>query len=175
MSLQRLIINTGNLTAAGFQSVCDLSPLKLPAANNLLNYIGSLCGGNQSAYINAQVGALQAAGTLTFASTGPTNTQTCSVLNVTFTAVTSGATGNQFNISSTPATVAANLAAAINASANLSGKVQASVALGVVTITAIVPGLIGNGLALSAGTLSNTTAVGFAGGSDGTTYNIDLA
>jgi phage tail sheath gpL-like len=173
VSLQRIVIDT-ELSADGFKSVCDLAPGQLVAVQNFENYIAAIAGGNQSAILSFQVGAVQAAGTLTFASTGPTNTQTCSILNVTFTAVTSGATGNQFNISATPATVAANLAAAINASANLTGKVTATSELGVVTITCVVPGAVGNGLALSAGTLSNTTAGAFAGGSDGTSYVIDL-
>lgn len=174
MSLQRIIIDTGDLTAVGFKSVCDLAPGQLPALQNLVNYLGAIEGGLQMADLKIQVGAVQAAGTLTVASTGPTNSQTCSILNVTFTAVTSGATGNQFNISATPSVVATNIAAAINASANLAGKVTAVAVGAVVTITSVVPGLVGNGLALSAGTLSNVTAGAFAAGSDGTSYDLDF-
>jgi hypothetical protein len=43
-----------------------------------------------------------------------------------------------------------------------------------VTITAVVPGLAGNGLELSAGTLANVTLGAMANGSDGTAYTIDL-
>ncbi len=54
------------------------------------------------------------------------------------------------------------------------GKVTALAVGAVVTITAVVPGLVGNGLALSAGTLSNVTAAAFASGSDGTSYTLDF-
>lgn len=132
-----------------------------------------LQGGLQSTTsLKVLVGAVKAAGTVTFSSTGPTNTQTMTIAGVTFTAVTSGATGNQFNISATPATVAANLASAINAATSMAGIVTATSLLGVVTITAVVPGLIGNGLVVSAGTLSNTVVVTPVGGLDGTEYSL---
>ena len=172
MALVRITIDTGVQTANSFKSVCDLAPLKLPAIQNFENYIGSLSGGLQSATMFFHVGAVRATGTFTFSSTGPTNTQTCSVANVTFTAVTSGATGNQFNISATPSVVAANFAAAINASASLTGRVSAVALAGVVTLTVTAPGAVGNGVALSAGTLSNTVVAQFSGGSDGTNYTI---
>lgn len=173
MSLQRLVINS-DLSAAGFKSVCDLSMGGSDALNNFLAYMGGLLGGNYMALLSFNLGAVQAAGTVTFASTGPTNGQTCTIAGVTFTAVTSGATGNQFNISATPATVAANLAAAINASTSLSGIVTATSLLGVVTVTSVVPGTIGNGLVMANVNLSNTTIVSFAGGDNGTAYSIDM-
>lgn len=172
MSLTRLVIST-ELSADGFKSVCSLAPLGLDAVNNFHNYIGGVTGGNYPASLSFNVGAVKAAGTITFSSTGPTNNQTCTIGNVTFTAKTSGATGNQFNISATPATVAANLAAAINASASLSGIVTATSLLGVVTITAAVPGTLGNGIQLANVDLSNAVFVALSGGSDGTAYSID--
>lgn len=167
---------TSNGTVAGFKSVCDLAPGGLPAANNFVDYLTGIIGGSlQGASLAFKVGAVQAAGTLTVATGGSANNETCSICNVTFTAKTSGATGNQFNISATAATQATNMAAAINASSDLTGKVTASASEGVVTITAVVPGLIGNGLQLSAGTLANVTLGAFANGTDGTAYNIDLS
>ena len=176
MSLQRLIINS-DLSAAGFGSVCDLSPGQLPAANNFLNYIAGLTGGDYMALLSFNVGAVQATSTFTFASTGPTNGQTCTICGVTFTAVTSGATGNQFNIDATPANVAANLATAINAAASMSGIITATSLLGVTTLTAVVPGKIGNGLVAANVNLSNTTVASFLAvntASDGTAYSVDL-
>ena len=78
-----------------------------------------------------------ATATLTFSSTGPTNNETFTLGNVTFTAKTSGATGNQFNISSTPAVVATNLAAAINASPNMAGLVTAGISSTTITETPV--------------------------------------
>lgn len=173
-SLQRLIINYAG-TAADFKSICDLSPGQLPALNNFADFIGGLLGGaSQGALLSFAVGAAQAAGTVTFASTGPTNGQTCTICGVTFTAVTSGATGNQFNISATPATVAANLVTAINAATSLSGIVTATALLGVVTVKPVVPGKVGNGLVMANVNLSNTTIVSFTGGTDGTAYSLDM-
>ena len=173
-SLQRLVI-TSNGTAADFKAQCNLAPLGLPAVNNIVDYFAGLAGGNVAgASLAWKVGAVQATATLTVAAGGSSDSETCSICNVTFTAKTSGATGNQFNISATAATQAANMAAAFNASSNLTGKVTASAALGVVTLTSVVPGLIGNALQISE-SLSNVTLSSFAGGDDGTAYTISLA
>lgn len=124
-------------------------------------------------------GPVQATATLTFASTGPANNEAFTVCGTTFTAKTSGATGNQWNRSDTVATSAANLAAAINASATakVTGAVTASSALGVVTFTANDPGTVGNGIEIAVGTLANTTlsSGGFTGGTNGTSTSLDLS
>jgi phage tail sheath gpL-like len=96
------------------------------------------------------------------------------IANVTFTAKTSGATGNQFNISTTPAPQATNMAAAINASASLAGIVTAEANGAVVTIYAELPGNMGNGLQISEN-LSNVALSSFAtedDGDDGTEYEL---
>lgn len=177
-SLQRLVI-TSDLTAAGFKSVCDLAPLQLPAANNFLDYIGGLCGGNYMAKLDFNVGIVAASGIITIASTGPTNTQTCLIAGYTLTAVTSGATpaNGEFNISATPATVATGIATAINAVVGLKSLVSAVAALGVVTVTAASLGTPGNGIKFGNTNLANTTFTGsgfLANGSDGTSYTVDL-
>lgn len=170
-SFQRVIIQTPG-TAADFKSVCNLAMGGLDAAQNFENFVAATQGGNQMASYSFQVGAVKASATIT--STGAaTADETLTVLNVVFTAKNSGATGNQFNVSGTPATQAANIAAALNASSNLSGKVVATAALGVVTVTSVVPGLVGNGLQIS-DTLTNVTAAAFSGGSDGTSYTVNL-
>lgn len=173
-SLQRVVITTPG-TAADFKSLCNLAPGQLDALNNFIDFLGGVAGGAiPGASLAFKVGSVQASGTLTVAAGGSANNETCSICNVTFTAKTSGATGNQFNISATAATQAANMVTAINASSDLSGKVTASSVGGVVTITSVVPGLMGNGLQLSAGTLANVTLAAFSGGTDGTSYTLDL-
>ncbi len=171
-SLQRIVI-TSPLTAAGFKSVCDLAPGHLPALNNLINYLSSVPD-QQAAYLAIKVGAVQAAGTLTVAAGGSTAAQACTVCNVTLTGRASNPSADEFVVSATAATQATNMAAAINASANLTGKVTAAAVDGVVTITSAVPGLLGNGLQLSAGNLANVTLAAMTGGTDGTAYNLDL-
>lgn len=171
MSKQLILIDT-NLTAAQFKSVCPMAAGPVEGLQSLENYIVALEGGNQSADVTAKVGAVSASATFTVTSTGPTNTQAGSLLNQTLTAVTSGADPamGQFNINATPANVAASMVLAINAT--LGTKVLATSALGVVTVTALVPGVMGNGLQISAGNLSNVAAGAFANGSDGTKYTL---
>lgn len=147
----------------------------LDAVQSLENYIGALEGGLQMADLAINVGAVKASGTLTVAAGGSTNNQACTILNVTLTAKTSSTANNEFSISATAATQAANMAAAINASTSLAGKVTAVAALGVVTISSVIPGLLGNGMQLSAGNLANVTAGAFANGSNGTSYSISAS
>lgn len=122
-------------------------------------------------------GAAYGTATLTVSSTGSANDETCSICNVTFTAKTSGATGNQFNISTTAATQASNMATAFNASADLAGIVTAEAVGAVVTLTSVAPGTIGNGLQISE-SLTNVALSAFVTedtGVDGTTYSFDLS
>lgn len=86
-----------------------------------------------------------ASGTLTLASVVATDT--CVVGSQTFTAVASGATGNQFNVGGTDTITATNLAAVINTV--LAGAVVASSSAAVVTITAVPVGIIGNQIKLT--------------------------
>lgn len=176
MSLQRLIINTGDLTSDGFKSVCDLAPGQAVAANNFVDYLSGVTGGNYMALLSFNVGAVASVGTVTFASTGPADTQTGTLFGVTFTAVASGHTTGAANFtrSDTPATVATNFATAVNEYVPFNGMVSASAALGVVTVTASVPGKIGNGLKMASVSWANTVVVTPVGGLDGTAYSVDL-
>ncbi len=172
MSVQRIVIDTV-ITADDFKSVCNLAPLGRPALQSLEQYFCMLGGGLQSTTsLKVLVGAVKAAGTVTFSSTGPANNETMTICGVTFTAKTSATLANEFTVSATPATVATNLAAAINASASVAGMVTATSLLGAVTITCVVPGTIGNGLVVAVGTLANTVVVTPAGGLDGTEYSL---
>lgn len=127
----------------------------------ITNYLEGVMSGTKNASLDVQLPnsttLAKASGTITFTG-APTANDTCSINGVTFTAVASGATGNQFNISGTN-TSAANLAAAINASASaaVSGVVTAAAVAGVVTVTAVTAGKGGNSLTLST-SLTNTTA-----------------
>jgi hypothetical protein len=95
-------------------------------------------------------GDVAASGTATIAS-GLTATEKITIQGVDFTAVASGATGNQFNLGADENAAAANLAAAINASTSpaVRGAVTASAASAVVTITARTPGTGGNAITLT--------------------------
>lgn len=114
------------------------------------------------------IGAVQAHATITSTGTA-SNNETMSLANTTLTAKTSGAvpSSGQFNISAVVATQATSIALAINSIAALSGIVTATSLAGVVTVTAVKPGIGGNGLQMSEA-LTNVTVTQFSGGSNGT-------
>jgi hypothetical protein len=170
-SYQRIVIEATG-TTADFKSVCDLTPGQLPALQNFENYIGAVSGGQQSAKLLCKVGAVRATATMTSTGTA-TAAEIFTLCNVVFTARASNPSANEFVVSGTVATQAANIAAAINASANLTGIVTATSSLGVVTITSVVPGLLGNAFQYSEA-LTNVTIVAFAGGTDGTAYTLNF-
>ena len=121
-------------------------------AQRIINFITGLCSGTEigpsgsapSVAISIEGQATAASGTYTL--TSVVATDAVAVNGVTFTAVASGATGNQFNVGVSDTATATNLAAAINASATalVSGYVTASSAATVVTVTAVQKGLAGN-------------------------------
>lgn len=154
--------------------------LQIPAALNqfsglgLVNLLSDMVDGAQVAYTTVSNGMVQATATIT--STGSAvNNETMLLANVTLTAKTSGAVAanGEFNISATPTTQAANIAAAINAVPALASIVVATSALGVVTVTSTDPGKAGNGLQISEA-LTNVTATAFTGGSDGSQVSVNF-
>lgn len=120
--------------------------------------------------VRVTTGAVRASHAFTFTG-NPVNNETCTINGVTFTAKTSGATGNQFNIGASASATADNFAAAINASATagISGVVTASSLSGVVTVSAITPGVFGNYLLAPTEGLTNCTVSAWSGGADGNT------
>lgn len=175
MSSNVSLFITSNGTVDDFKSQCNLSPGGLPAANNFVDYLSGLTGGNVSgAQLKFLVGGTCAVGSITQTSTGAANGETLTVAGVTFTARTSGATGNEWNRSNTVATSATNLAAAINASEDTKYTVYCTASGGVVTVNVLQPGTIGN-LVLITESCSNTTRVSPAGGTDGSViYTLNL-
>lgn len=175
-SYHRLVITTPEAKAQ-FQSLVPLPDSK-QGAINLANYINSLAGGVKSASLEFKVGAVKASlvGTFTGA---PTADETITINGVAFTAKDSGATGDQFNIGANVTATAAALVAAINASstAGIVGVVTASNVAGAVTVTCVVPGLVGNAIVV-AESMSNFAWAGaatkLASGTDGTATTLSL-
>jgi len=131
---------------------------------------------NYTVDIDLNSGAVQATATITFTDTRPVAAETFTLCGTVFTARDSGASGNEFNTSATDGDVtAAACVVAINASATakVTEAVVATSVASVVTITALIPGTLGNGLVLTEA-LANTTAVDFASGSEGTVTSLPL-
>jgi phage tail sheath gpL-like len=135
----------------------------------LMKYVRGLMGGHKSAEVFIGETAVQASGTVTLSSHVATNTVT--INGVTFTAVASGATGNQYNIGASDSDTATSLAAAINASvtALLSGYVTAEANGAVVTVTAVWPGISGNMFTLAISANGSVSGAKLTGGTNGTT------
>lgn len=174
MSLQRIVIETP-LTATQ-----DAANLRLNGTGSwrnvfaLLSWLRGFAKGTRRGNMKVKVGTVQATATIT--STGAAvAAETVTVANIVLTAVASGAVpaNGEWNVSATPTVQAASIALAINSIATLTGKVTATSALGVVTITSVVPGLMGNGLQISEAA-TNVTNTAFVSGTDGTAYNLTL-
>lgn len=118
--------------------------------------------------LTEEVGVVNATATVTISSTGPTNTETMTIANGTITATSGTPSGDQIKTNASATVVATELAALINSSSTWAGIVTATSAIGVVTVTAVTAGAVGNGLEADAGNFANTVVVGFSGGSDGT-------
>lgn len=134
----------------------------------LQRFIKNVVCGVDGGQVFTGVGAAKASGTLTLASVVATKTAT--INGVTFTAIASGATGNQFNVGADDTATAVNLAAAINASASalVSEHVIATSAAAVVTVTAKRPGAAGNAVTIAGGDATITASgARLTGGTDG--------
>lgn len=113
----------------------------------------------------ASLPAAPAVGLLTFGGQ-PVAAESFSVANVTFTAVASGATANQFNIGSTLEATIDNIIAAIIADTSLTTTITPTGSATVLTLTSYLPGAEGNGLQLSSN-IANAAATPFSGGAPG--------
>lgn len=179
-SLQTLIMNLTDSTAT-FLSYSPLGNTKGDPRTNadaFRNYWKRLAHGDSCGTFSFYTGAAKGTAVVTVSAGGSMADETMVVCGVTFTAKASGATGNQFNISATAATQATNMVTAFNASTDLTGIVTAANALGVITLSAAVPGKIGNALVVTESLTNVAVTTSFASaatGSNGTIYTVDLS
>ena len=175
-------INDGSgRSATDLANLQEVSTNYTGEANNLINYLAGLAGGSGAGNICSSLSSsalVAATGTVTAASVQAGDTVT--INGVVFTATTSAAGANEFNIGASDTTCAAAIVTAINASttALIQGFISPSSLLGVVTLTAIPAGVVGNAytLASSNGSRLAVSAARLAGGTGGqgsttTTYS----
>lgn len=126
---------------------------KYATVQSIADLIQSVLSGNQVDGPAVAVSVLENedSATGTFTLTSVIATDVCSINGVSFTCVSSGATGNQFNVGADDDETADNLVAAINGSvtALVAGyvtaeKTSSAASPAVVTITSDFPGLAGN-------------------------------
>lgn len=144
------------------------------ALQRLENGIKALKAGCEAATLQVNHTQVAASGTVTCASALAADTVTVS--GVVLTAVSGAPGANQFDISGSNTAAAVSLAAAMNANATISGLVTATSALGVVTVTAKVKGVVGNAITLASsdGTRLAVSAARLASGSNGTTITLAI-
>jgi len=152
-------------------------PLNLIQIKNAIT--GLLAGTYANGTATANVGAIASTAVVTIGAGDFANNDTITINGVVFTAKTSGATGNQFNIGASLTETAANLVAAILASTSalLKQTVLPTSDGAVVTLVSRIVGVIGNttatgGIFTLAKSAANVTITStFAGGTDGEVYN----
>lgn len=147
--------------------VADSVNNRFQAGQRIMGYFRKLMAGHKKGKVKVGVTAAKATGTITLSSHVATNTVT--VNGITFTAVASGATGAQYNIGADDTETASNLATSLNANTTLDGMIVATSALGVVTLTALLPGELGNAVTLAISANGSVSAARMAGGTNGAT------
>lgn len=130
------------------------------AGLKIKDYFKSIVSGIHPAAVQTKVNLAYATGTITFSSLAAADTFT--VAGTVFTAKTSGATGPlQFNLGADDTAAAANAVVAINTHATVLQIVSATSALGVVTLTAYLPGTIGNAIQTAISAHGSVSGSGF--------------
>lgn len=141
-SMFRTVTSVG---ASANTVIARLRPINGFASRTLIalgDYMHYICGGVHSGRVTLATTAVQATGTVTFSSVVATDTVTIGATVFTGSNTSSGTA--QFRTGGTDTTAATSLAAVINANATTSALVTATSSGAVITITAQVPGLIGN-------------------------------
>lgn len=147
MGILRVDITTGKSDATLARDYERSVSSKYADVQAISDLITSVLGGGQtSPSVAVSVLGNTAKATGTFTLTSVVATDVITINGVSFTAVASGATGNQFNVGADDDETAENLAAAINASvtALVSGYVTATSEAEVVTVTSAFYGTAGN-------------------------------
>ena len=176
MSFSRLVLTIDTKLPIGtLQNILnDSSTRTAPFAQKMINYFHALNAGARTATVNSGVvdsgsGAAVAASQTASFGGAATPTDTVTINGVVLTSVASSPTNNQWIAGVSATADAAALAAAINSSTSdaLAGVVKAAAVSGVVTVTCLIPGVIGNAIAISksssAITLGGSTLASGAG------------
>lgn len=159
MSVLKLSITTGRPDA---ELVARYESGKGPKAlvQSLSDYLLGVSSGTElgtgsaapSIALSVNGSATAATGTVTFSNVATAN-DTVLINGVTFTAVASGATGNQWNVGTGASGSALGLATTVAASSTalITGVVTASASSGVTTVTASNSGFQGNSVTIAEG------------------------
>jgi hypothetical protein len=152
-------------TVKGRLRMDSLSGFIPSVIERLATFVNMTAGGVHSGRYTIATSAVQASATATFVNVVAGNSVT--VGGVAFTGHDSTTTSVQFLTGTTDTISAASLASQINANSTANKLVHATSALGVVTISSIVPGKVGNFITLTAvGSPITVTGSGFLADGD---------
>lgn len=146
-----LISETGNQMLAGLK---------------LKDWVRQITSGMRGAVVQTKVNLVKASGTVTF--NGQQAGDITTINGIAFTVVSTNATGPlQFNLMANDTQAAAELVTIHNAHPTLDGMAIATSALSVITITALMPGEMGNAYTLAISARGSVSAARMAGGTNG--------
>ena len=146
MSINRWVVqdDTNGVSPVGF-SQADAALMLRKAEDHL----GRCAQGAANSNLSLAWNPVAAQATVTATGTG-TNGDTLTIAGKVITMETSGATGNQINIGGSVTALMNQVTALVNAAgSSWAGICTAANVAGVLTLTAAIPGTIGNGLALA--------------------------
>jgi hypothetical protein len=160
-------VNTNNsISSADFNEASNKQKSLANAAVLLKGLASGAVNGKVDVHYSATDG-VAAAATITITHANVSNNDTTTIANTVITAATSGNGTTSWTIGADATADATALAACINANTTLNKIVIATSAAGVVTVTSVVKGLIGNGLALATSDATAFALVAFASGAGG--------
>ncbi len=160
------VVKHDSATADAQRDVIAETGYWMLAGLKLKDYFKMIVSGIRPGSVQTKVNCAFASGTITLSAFA--NNDTFTIHTIVFTAKTSGATGAfQFNLGADDTAAAANAVVAINAQATTALMVVASSALGVITVTAYIPGAVGNGILIAISAHGSVSAANLANGTNG--------
>lgn len=137
------------------------------AGLKIIDFMQKVCSGSHPATVLTRINSVKAAGTITLSAFADGDIIT--INGVAFTGKTAAPGANQFLLGADDTSAAAAAVVVLNANTTLDGMVVATSALGVITITALVPGELGNAVTLAISAHGSVSAARCAGGTNGDT------
>jgi hypothetical protein len=135
------------------------------AGLKLKDYVKSITSGIRPGVVQTKANMAKASGTFTVGTMVANDTIT--INGIVFTAVGTAATALQFTIGGDAPTTATNAIAKFNADTTLDGMVIATAVTSVITITALVPGELGNAVTIANSANATASGARLTGGTNG--------
>lgn len=161
-----IIVATDETTTNIQRDLYAETGLRELAALKLVDFMKKTCSGAHPSAVQTKIGGVKATGTVTLSAFA--NADTFTINGVVFTGKTAAPGANEFLLGADDTSAAAAAVIVINANTTLDGMVIATSALGVITLTALVPGELGNAVTLAISAHGSVSGSGrMTGGTNG--------